>query len=82
MNRSELLNRLAHAEWNVSHGARRLAQHRHTISLLRTHMRDVSNAEDRLTDLAAEHLYSVSERDQLRVQLKSGTQIHVGIVDP
>ena len=75
MERTELLDRLANAEWDVSHGARRLAGQRNAVRQLRACMRDVSNAETLLTDLAAEHLYSVSERDQLRSQLEALTGV-------
>ena len=81
MNRRELLDQLAIAEWNVSQGARRLAEHRNILRHLRARMRDVTNAEELLTDLAAEHLYSIRERDQLRAHLQERTEIRMGITD-
>ena len=69
VDRSELLNQLSDAEWEVSHGARRLSAQRNAVRVLRTLMRDMTGAERRLTDLESTQASSVRRRDQLRSQL-------------
>ena len=70
MNQSELLDRLANAEWDVSRGARLLVGQRNAVRQLRTCMRDVTSAEALLTDLECAQVLSVSERDRLRTQVE------------
>jgi hypothetical protein len=70
MDRSELLNQLSDAEWEVSHGARQLSAQRNAVRVLRTSMRDMTGAEKRLTDLESSQASSVSKRDRLRFQVE------------
>jgi hypothetical protein len=66
MDRAELMNRLTNAEWDVSHGARRLAEQQRAVRQLRTCMRDISGAEALLIDLEHAQALSVRVRDRLR----------------
>ena len=65
MKRSELFDRLTNADWDVSHGARRVAEQRNAIRVLRTCMRDVTAAEALLIDLECAQALSVKNRDRL-----------------
>ena len=64
------MHRLTNAEWNVSHGARRLAGQQNAVRQLRTCMRDITGAEALLSDLEHAQALSLRVRDQLQSRIE------------
>jgi hypothetical protein len=73
MERAKLLEQLRSVEYDVSYGARLVANQQNAIRALRKYMRDVAGADELLIDLECAQAVTLNQRDRLRRQLAALT---------